>query len=116
LFLEDVGEHPYRIERMLLQLHQAGVLAKQKAIIFGAFTEYKLTPHDKGYKLSSVFEYISQQLKIPIICDLPFGHVPLKISLPFGEKVTLATQDQEVFLFWNQHRHHHDTSGHPDSH
>ena len=116
LFLEDVGEHPYRIERMLLQLHQAGVLAKQKAIIFGAFTEFKLTPHDKGYKLSSVFEYISQQLKIPIICDLPFGHVPLKISLPFGEKVTLATQDQEVFLFWNQHRHHHDTSGHPDSH
>ena len=116
LFLEDVGEHPYRIERMLLQLLQAGILAKQKAIIFGAFTEFKLTPHDKGYKLSSVFEYLSQQLKIPIFCDLPFGHVPLKICLPFGQKVTLATQEKEVFLFWNHHSHHHETSEHPDSH
>ncbi|HYR25906.1 MAG TPA: LD-carboxypeptidase, partial [Aquabacterium sp.] len=38
LFLEDVNEHPYRIERALLQLHQAGVLDQQKAVVLGAFT------------------------------------------------------------------------------
>jgi muramoyltetrapeptide carboxypeptidase len=39
LFVEDVNEHPYRVERMLLQLHQAGVLGAQKAVLLGAFTE-----------------------------------------------------------------------------
>lgn len=44
LFLEDVGEHPYKIERMLTQLLNAGVLQNQKAIVFGQFTSYKLIP------------------------------------------------------------------------
>jgi len=46
LFLEDVAEHPYRIERMLTQLLHAGVLANQQAIVLGQFTDFKLTPHD----------------------------------------------------------------------
>jgi muramoyltetrapeptide carboxypeptidase len=41
LFLEDVNEHPYRVERALLQLHQAGVLGRQKAVLLGAFTDYR---------------------------------------------------------------------------
>src|SRR5690606_8364193 len=51
LFLEDVNEPPYRIERMLLQLLHAGVLARQKAIVLGHFTEYKLSAMDGGYDL-----------------------------------------------------------------
>jgi muramoyltetrapeptide carboxypeptidase len=58
LFLEDVAEHPYRVERMLLQLHQAGVLASQKAILLGAFTEWRKSPMDRGYDLKSVVEYL----------------------------------------------------------
>src|SRR5690606_2140333 len=46
LFLEDVGEHPYRVERMLTQLWHAGILARQKAILLGRFTEYRLGAHD----------------------------------------------------------------------
>ena len=107
LFLEDVGEHPYRVERMLLQLHQAGVLGKQRALIFGSFTDYTLTAHDKGYSLKRVFEFISQTVKVPVICDLPFGHVPLKVCLPFGQSVTLASQGNDVFLFWSHHDHSH---------
>ncbi len=107
LFLEDIGEHPYRVERMLMQLYHCGVLTNQKAIIFGSFTDYKLTSHDKGYGLKGVFELLQQKIKTPVICDLPFGHVPLKVCLPFGQKVTLATQDHEVFLFWNHHDHAH---------
>ena len=60
LFLEDVGEHPYRIERMLTQLLHAGVLARQKAIVLGQFTEFKLVPHDRGYKLQTVVNWLRQ--------------------------------------------------------
>jgi len=109
LFLEDVGEQPYRVERMLLQLYHSGILGQQKAIVLGSFTDYKLTPHDKGYSLKTVFDFLYQITKIPVICDLPFGHVPLKVCLPFGQKVTLASQENEVFMFWN---HHKDTHSH----
>lgn len=105
LFLEDIGEHPYRVERMLMQLMQAGVLTNQKAIIFGSFTEYKITPHDRGYSLHKAFEYLQTLVKVPIICDLPFGHTGRKICLPFGQKVTLVTEGPDIFLFWNQHSH-----------
>jgi hypothetical protein len=58
LFIEDVNEHPFRIERMLTQLLQAGVLARQKAIVFGQFTGIRLAPHDKGFKLASVVAWL----------------------------------------------------------
>ena len=74
LFLEDVGEHPYRIERMLSQLLHAGVLAKQKAVVLGQFTQYKLTAHDRGYKLLSVVNWLRSCLKVPVLTGLPFGH------------------------------------------
>ena len=48
LFVEDVNEHPYRVERQLLQLHQAGVLAAQKAIVLGDFGNWKKSPLDRG--------------------------------------------------------------------
>ena len=55
LFLEDVGEHPYRVERMLTQLLHAGVLSQQKAVLMGQFSKYKLvTGHDKGFKMTTV--------------------------------------------------------------
>ena len=50
LFLEDVGETPYRIERMLYQLHHAGILARQRAILLGQFTEFELSANDGGYR------------------------------------------------------------------
>ncbi len=106
LFLEDIGEHPYRVERMLMQLYHSGVLGKQKAIILGAFTDYKLTPQDKGYNFNRVLDFLYQTVKIPLICELPFGHVSRKVCLPFGQIVTLASQENEIFLFWN-HKHSH---------
>jgi muramoyltetrapeptide carboxypeptidase len=48
LFLEDVNEHPYRVERSLLQLLQAGVLDAQKAVVLGAFSDWRKSPHDRG--------------------------------------------------------------------
>jgi len=100
LFLEDVGEHPYKIERMLTQLFNAGVLQNQKAIVFGQFTSYKLIPHDKGFKLKTVIDRLRTQLKIPVLTGLPFGHVSTKVLLPIGAKVDLATEGRDAFLVW----------------
>ena len=100
LFLEDVGEHPYKVERMLTQLLNAGVLQQQKAIVLGQFTSYKLVPHDKGFKLKTVIDSLRSKLKIPVLTGLPFGHVPTKVLLPIGAKVDLATEGRDAFLVW----------------
>ncbi len=104
LFLEDVSEHPYRLERMLTQLLHAGVLAQQKAIIFGQFTNYKLVPHDKGFKLPTVVAWLQKQVKARVLTGLPFGHVPTKVLLPVGAKTTLAVEGRDAFVLWG-HEH-----------
>ena len=100
LFLEDVNEHPYRIERNLLQLHQAGVLDSQKAVVLGAFNNYKKSPLDRGYTLKSAIDHLRSVTKTPILTGLPFGHVPTKLCLPVGARVTLVVQGRDVLLGW----------------
>ncbi len=101
LFLEDVGEHPYRIERMLTQLLHAGVLARQKAVVLGQFNQFKLVPaHDKGFKLATVVEWLHSQIKAPVLTGLPFGHVPTKVLLPVGAKVDLVTEGRDALMVW----------------
>lgn len=100
LFLEDVGEHPYRVERMLLQLLHAGVLARQKAVLLGHFTDYALGPHDRGFALQKVVARLRDQLRVPILSGLPFGHVPTKVLLPVGAPVDLWLHGREVLLLW----------------
>jgi muramoyltetrapeptide carboxypeptidase len=100
LFIEDVGEHPYRVERMLTQLLNAGVLSRQKAIVFGQFTEFKLTSHDKGFNLQSVVQWLRTQTKTSILTNLPFGHVATKVMLPFGAKADLVVEGRDALLLW----------------
>jgi muramoyltetrapeptide carboxypeptidase len=104
LFLEDVGEHPYRIERMLTQLLHAGVLAQQKAIVLGQFTNFKLVPHDKGFKLASVAQWLQSKIKACVLTGLPFGHVATKVLLPVGAPVSLVAEGRDAFLLWG-HTH-----------
>ena len=101
LFLEDVGEHPYRVERMLTQLVHAGVLAQQKAVLMGQFTNYKQVPaHDKGFKLATVVDWLRSQIKAPVLTGLPFGHVETKVLLPVGAKVDLVTEGRDALMVW----------------
>ena len=95
LFLEDVNEHPYRIERMLMQLLDAGILAKQSAIVMGGFSAYRLYDNDRGYSLQVAFELIRSRLpgSIPMLTDLPFGHQPNKLTLPVGAIVEIEAND-----------------------
>ncbi len=115
LFVEDVGEHPYRLERMLTQLLHAGILGRQKAILLGQFTDYKLTPHDKGFKLQSVVNWLRGQLKVPVLTGLPFGHVPTKVLLPVGACCDLLVEGRDALLVWG-HPHSHDHGGHDHDH
>ena len=101
LFLEDVGEHPYRIERMLTQLLHAGVLARQKAVVLGQFTRFSLVPaHDKGFKLQTVVDHLRSQIKTPVLTGMPFGHVPTKVLLPVGARVDLVTEGRDALMVW----------------
>lgn len=105
LFIEDVGEHPYRVERILTHLLHAGVLASQKAIVFGQFSNYKLVPgYDSGFNLAKVAARLQGQVKARVLMGLPFGHVPTKVLLPVGAKVTLAVEAGEALIVWgDQH-------------
>ena len=100
LFLEDVNEHPYRVERMLLQLHQAGVLAAQKAVLLGAFSNWKPAPLDRGYTLKTVVAHLRTITATPILGGLPFGHVPTIVTLPLGARVTLLVQGRDALVGW----------------
>ncbi|UXH80022.1 LD-carboxypeptidase [Roseateles amylovorans] len=123
LFLEDVNEHPYRIERMLLQLWQAGVLDAQKAVILGQFTGWKKSPLDRGYNFKSCVQALRDRMQVPLLTGLPFGHVPTKVCLPIGAKTELLVEGRDVFVAWghvgpggHDHHHHggHEGHGHGD--
>jgi muramoyltetrapeptide carboxypeptidase len=100
LFLEDVNEHPYRIERNLLQLHHAGVIDAQKAVLLGSFTDYRKSPLDRGYTLKTAVAQLRSATRTPVLTGLPFGHVPTKVTMPVGTRVELAVQGREVLVGW----------------
>ena len=107
LLLEDVAEHPYRVERMLMQLHQAGVLGAQKAVLLGAFTDWRKSPLDRGYDFKAMVAHLRGVVDVPILTGFPFGHVATKVTLPFGVKAQLAVEGRNAFLGWAQDHHHH---------
>jgi muramoyltetrapeptide carboxypeptidase len=58
LVVEDINEHPFRVERMLLQLMHCGILARQKALVLGSFTSADPNEYDAGYNLNTMVEYL----------------------------------------------------------
>ena len=98
LFIEDVNEHPYRVERMLLQLAQAGVLDRQRAIVLGDFSGYKLTDYDNGYDFTQMLSYMRERLSLPILQGLPFGHMKDKVTLPVGAHCVLDSSQDSLSL------------------
>lgn len=95
LVIEDINESPFRVERMLLQLHHAGILAQQKAIITGSFTHGEPTAYDDGYQLDTVWEYLQQKTGVPFINNLDFGHNADTVTLPIGAQATLIAQQKQ---------------------
>ncbi len=101
LFVEDVAEHPYRVERMLLQLHQAGVLDAQRALLVGDLGGWKASPLDRGYGLRPMLAHLRSVTRTPIVTGLPVGHVPrTKVCLPVGRRAQLVVERRQAWLAW----------------
>lgn len=103
LVVEDINEHPFRVERMLLQLHYAGILRRQKAIILGSFSGAKLSDYDAGYDFTSLCQMLRQRLNVPLLTGLPFGHEPKTVTLPLGAFGELVQQGKTASLTLSGH-------------
>ena len=103
LVIEDINEHPFRVERMLLQLAQHGVLARQKAIVTGSFTGVKLSDYDNGYDFDSVWQLIHQLTGLPVVTDLEFGHHWRTVTLPLGAEGRLRVTGDAARLHITGH-------------
>ena len=92
LFLEDVNEPAYKLERMFYQLAHAGVLQRQAAIVLGDFSPITPMPNDNGFDLASVITRVREVATVPVFTGLPFGHSPRKLTLPVGGRARLAVK------------------------
>jgi muramoyltetrapeptide carboxypeptidase len=102
LFFEDVYEKPYRLDRMLTQLLNGGLLKEVAGIAIG-LCEGCDDPKAKTageYRQSAldVFKERLASLKVPIVCGLPFGHVPFNVTLPVGVEATLDGNKGDLIL------------------
>lgn len=89
LFIEDVGEEPYVVDRMLTQLLLANKLQVCKAIILGQFTNCTLPHYKRSLTLEEVLKDRILSLNIPTLCNFMSGHDYPKLTLPIGAKVSL---------------------------
>ena len=90
VFLEDVGEQAYRIERMLYDLYLAGVFKGQQAIVFGALSGSGEDSYDKRYDVATVIRQLHQLTGLPIYSGMRFGHIGRKHSFPLGTKCQIS--------------------------
>lgn len=102
LFLEDLDEVPYRMDRMITQLLNAGLLQQVAGIAIG-INKGCVDPTAKKAKeyrqtLEDVFRDRLLPLKIPVAMDLPFGHVPHNATLPVGAHVTLDATNGRLIV------------------
>ncbi|HKO68769.1 MAG TPA: LD-carboxypeptidase [Burkholderiaceae bacterium] len=92
LFLEDVNEPAYKLERMFYQLAHAGVLQRQTAIVLGDFSPITPMPNDNGFNLEAAIARLRQISSAPVFTGLPFGHSMRKLTLPVGGFARLAVK------------------------
>ena len=98
LFLEDVGEYLYNIDRMMMQLKRAGKLEELSALIIGGFTELKDTTIPFG---QNVYDLIFDKIKeydYPVCFDFPVSHTDRNYALKIGVKHQLSVTEREVIL------------------
>jgi muramoyltetrapeptide carboxypeptidase len=96
LFLEDVNERPYRVDRMLTTWLHAGAFRGVRGVVLGAFELGE--PGADGVTLADVLRERLSQLSIPVAASLPAGHVDDNAELPFGGRVTLDANVGRLYL------------------
>jgi muramoyltetrapeptide carboxypeptidase len=87
LFLEDTGEPAYRVDRMLHQLQRAGMTDGVRGLAFGRFSD---APDEEEHPVEDALREFAERLRVPAVCDLPFGHVEHNCTLPIGVRARLS--------------------------
>ncbi|MBX2930315.1 MAG: LD-carboxypeptidase [Chitinophagaceae bacterium] len=98
LFIEDVGEYLYNIDRMFVQLKRAGMLNNLKGLIIGKFAELKDTTSPFGATVYNIIHHHVKDYHYPICYDFPVGHVTENVALKVGVEHTLTVQKNKVTL------------------
>ena len=98
LFLEEIGEKPYRVDRMLTQLRQAWKLDEAEAIICGVFADCEPEEGDHSLSLLETIEDRLGDLGLPLVYGLSFGHINSQCTLPVGVEVSINTYTHKITL------------------
>ena len=93
LFLEDINEKPYEIDRMLTQLKLAGKFDKCRGLIFGSLAG----PNPQEHYIETI-QTITKDYEFPVVFNLPFGHATPKLTLPLGLDTTLDTKQKRIIF------------------
>ena len=98
LFLEDVGERPYRIDRMLSQMQLAGQLDNLAGVLLGQFTNCEPRDEKATWDVNRVLNHYFGKLGIPVLMNFPAGHHAFNSTIPLGYQVELDADHGEVKL------------------
>jgi muramoyltetrapeptide carboxypeptidase len=98
LFIEEVSEKNFRIDRLLNQLRLAGILARAKGILLGGFTGCDVRDPEGDIPLAEVLEDYFRPLGVPVLADYPAGHLPDQAVLPLGIRVRLDAGAKKLTL------------------
>ncbi len=98
LFLEEVGEPPYRVDRLLAQLKLAGVLENLGGLVLGAFTGAEPPPNRPSLSLDAVLDHYTADLPCPVARGLVYGHLRPKSTLPVGVRARLEVEGDAASL------------------
>ncbi len=98
LFLEEIGEAPYRIDRMFTQLRQAGILAQASGVLLGVFQKCEAVDGEPSLTLAEVLEDNLSSLRVPAAYGFSFGHIAHQVTLPVGVRAALDTGARTITL------------------
>jgi muramoyltetrapeptide carboxypeptidase len=98
LFLEDVGEYFYSLDRMILSFKRAGILAGLKGLIIGGFTDLKDNEIPFGQTAEEIIMSHIKEYDFPVCFNFPAGHIEDNRALIFGREAILSVDGQKVIL------------------
>jgi len=100
VFLEDIDEKPYSVDRMLIQLEQAWDLNNAKGILLGEFAGCD-SESDLSLTLQETLDNHFRDCGIPVLYKVPLGHIEDQATYPIGIKVEMNTENKEITLLEN---------------
>jgi muramoyltetrapeptide carboxypeptidase len=98
LYLEDVGEKPYKIDRYLAHLKQAGIFEQINGLILGDFIDCGPDEGEISFNIDEILEDYFSDVSYPVIKNFPYGHGDKKFSMPIGVETVLDTSQRELRL------------------